>query len=215
MWAALLWTRSTIDPMTTHEELPGLGVTTGRGIIMQRPLQITSRDFALTDPIRAMIEKRAEALEQYFGRLTGCHVVIEAPVHHHRRGGPFNVRIDLRTPGAELSVNKQGADDLAVAVREAFDAARRRVEDHLRELRGDVKTHTLSSVGRVARIFVGEGYGFLQTSDNRELYFHRNAVLDGHFDDLKSGAMVRFAEEQGDKGPQASTVAMLGGKAQG
>jgi len=56
---------------------------------MQRPLQITSRNFELTDAMRAVIEKRVEALRQYFGRLTGCHVVIEAPVQHHRRGGPL------------------------------------------------------------------------------------------------------------------------------
>jgi cold shock CspA family protein/ribosome-associated translation inhibitor RaiA len=198
--------------MATHR---GLGGNEGKRIIMQRPLQITSRDFVLTDPMRAMIEKRAEALEQYFGRLTGCHVVIEAPVHHHRRGGPFNVRIDSVHQGQSLSVNKQGTDDLAVAIREAFDSARRRLEDHLHELRGDVKTHTLSSVGFVARIFMSEGYGFLETADNREFYFHRNAVLDGHFDDLKPGTTVRFVEEQGEKGPQASTVAMVVGKLQG
>ena len=108
---------------------------------MQRPVQITSRDFVLTEAMRATIKQHVDDLERYFERLTGCHVVIEAPVHHHRRGGPFNVRIDLRTPAAELSVNKQSAEDLAVAIREAFDAARRRLEDHLRELRHDVKTH--------------------------------------------------------------------------
>jgi|SRR5271163_1695590 len=108
---------------------------------MERPLQITSRDFVLTDAMRALIEERVQALEQYYERLTGCHIVIEAPVHHHRHGGPFSVQIDLRTPGAELAVTKQHADDLAVAIREAFDAARRQLEDHLRELRGDVKPH--------------------------------------------------------------------------
>jgi ribosomal subunit interface protein len=181
---------------------------------MQRPIQITSRDFALTDAMRALIEQRVEALEQYFGRLTGCHVVIEAPVHHHRRGGPFSVRLDLRTPRAELSVNKQSADDLAVAIREAFDSARRRLEDHLRELRRDVKSHAEPSVARVVRIFPGEGYGFLETSDNREIYFHRRSVLDERFDDLKPGTMVRFTEEEGEKGPQASTVAVLGSRRQ-
>ena len=107
---------------------------------MQHPVQITSRDFLLTEAMRAVIQQHVEDLEHYFERLTGCHVVVEAPVHHHRRGGPFNVRIDLRTPGAELSVNKD-ADDLAIAIREAFDSARRRLEDHLRQLRHDVKTH--------------------------------------------------------------------------
>jgi ribosomal subunit interface protein len=182
--------------------------------MMQRPLQITSRDFPLTEAMRATVEQHVEDLERYFNRLTGCHVVIEAPVHHHHRGGPFNIRIDLRTSGAELSVNKHDADDLAIAIREAFASARRRLEDHLRELRGDVKTHASASVGRVSRIFPSEGYGFLETADNQEIYFNRNAVLDGHFYDLQPGTMVRFAEEQGEKGPQASTLAIVGGKRQ-
>ena len=181
---------------------------------MQRSIQITSRDFALTPATRELIEERTAALELYFGRLTGCHVVIEAPVHHHRHGGPFDVRLDLRTPGGELSVNKQSADDLAVAIREAFAAARRRLEDHLRELRGEVKSHDLPSLARVVRVFSNEGYGFLETSDDREIYFHRNSVLGEHFDDLEPGMMVRFREEQGEKGPQASTVALVGGKRQ-
>lgn len=181
---------------------------------MQRPVQITSRNFPLSEAIEAQIRERAAALEAYFGRLTGCHVVVEAPVRHHHKGGPFNVRIDLRAPGAELSVNRQGAEDLAVAVRDAFDAARRRLEDHLRELRHDVKSHELPSVARVSRIFLKDGYGFLETPDNREIYFHRHSVLDGHFDDLKPGTTVRFAEEEGEEGPQASTVAIAGGKRQ-
>jgi cold shock CspA family protein/ribosome-associated translation inhibitor RaiA len=181
---------------------------------MERPLQITSRDFQLTPAMEDEIRDRAADLELYFPRMTGCHVVVDAPVHHHRKGGPFEVRIDLRLPGAEVSVNRQSADDLAIAIRDAFDAARRRIEDHLRELRGNVKTHELPAIGRVARIFPKEGYGFLETSDHREIYFHRNSVLDESFDDLVPGTSVRFAEEVGDKGPQASTVATVGGRRQ-
>jgi len=181
---------------------------------MQRPVQITSRDFPLTETMEADIRRRAEALGLYFERLTGCHVVIEAPVHHHRKGGPFKVRIDMRAPQAELSVTRQHAEDLAVAVREAFDAARRRLEDHLRKLRQSVKAHELPAVARVARIFPKDGYGFLETPDGREIYFHSNSVLDGHFDDLQPGTAVRFAEEEGEQGPQASTVAIAGGKRQ-
>jgi len=164
--------------------------------------------------MRTLIESRAANLERYFGRLTGCHVVIEAPVHHHRQGGPFSVRIDLRTPGAELSVNKQHGDDMAVAIRDAFDAARRCLEDHLRELRHDVKAHALPSVAHVDRVFPDEGYGFLVTSDEREIYFHQNAVSGGSFDDLQPGMKVSFAEEAGEKGPQATSVRVLSDKSQ-
>lgn len=180
---------------------------------MQRPLQITSRDFVLTEAIEAQIRQRAEALESYWDRLTGCHVVLEAPaVRHHRKGGPFNVRIDLRVPGSELTVTRQNAEDLSVAVRDAFDAARRMLEDHLRELRHDVKAHEPPPTARVARLFAKDGYGFLETHDGREIYFHRNSVIGNHFDRLARGVEVRFVEEMGENGPQASTVAILGGK---
>jgi ribosomal subunit interface protein len=177
---------------------------------MQRELQISSRNFDLTPAIEKQVRERAEALELYFERLTGCRVVLEAPVRHHRKGGPFKVRIDMRAPGAELSVTRQDAEDLSLAVREAFDAARRRLEDHLRELRHDVKTHEAAAVAHVARIFAPDGYGFLAAADGREIYFHRNSVLDGRFGDLKPGMRVRFVESEGEKGPQASTVAILG-----
>jgi cold shock CspA family protein len=57
--------------------------------------------------------------------------------------------------------------------------------------------------------FTGE-FGFLRTSDGREIYFHRNSVLDGGFDKLRPGTAVTFVEEQGEQGPQASTVHVTG-----
>jgi cold shock CspA family protein len=104
-----------------------------------------------------------------------------------------------------LSVNKQGAGDLALAIREAFDSTRR-LEDHLRELRRDVKAHALPLIASIAGFFTGVGYGFLETSDNREVHFHCNSVLEGHFDDLKPGTRVSFAEEQGEKGPRRAPM---------
>ena len=61
-------------------------------------------------------------------------------------------------------------------------------------------------------LLINEGYGFLKTPDGREVYFHRNSVLDGRFEDLTLGSEVRFVEEVGEKGPQASTVALVGTK---
>ncbi len=94
---------------------------------MQRDLQITARNFTLNAAVEAEIREKAERLEHYYerGRISGCHVTVEGAVGHHHRGGPFKVRIDLRLPGRELSVDQQSEDDLAVAIREAFDAARR------------------------------------------------------------------------------------------
>ncbi len=77
-------------------------------------------------------------------------------------------------------------------------------------MRGQVKAHDVADHGRVARFLAGEDYGFIETTDGREVYFHRNAVLNGAFDNLAVGDEVRFVESAGEKGPQASTVRVIG-----
>jgi cold shock CspA family protein/ribosome-associated translation inhibitor RaiA len=174
---------------------------------MEIPLQITAHDFQLNPVIESEIRDKAAKLDTYFARITRCRVVLEAPVGHHRRGGPFNVRIDVTIPGSELVVNRQADEDLTVAVRNAFDAMRRRLEDYVRLQRGDIKTHEEPLLnGRVTKLFPQEGYGFLETSDGREIYFHSHSVLEPGFERLTIGTEVRFVEEYGQKGAQASTV---------
>jgi ribosomal subunit interface protein len=176
---------------------------------MQFPLQITARDVSLSEAAKTDIRSKAAGLETYYDRLTGCRVVVEGPGQHHRRG-PYTVRIDLNVPGSELVVDHQADEDLYVAIRDAFDAARRRLEDYVRRQRGDVKSHEEACRARVSRLFPEAGYGFLETPDGREIYFHRNSVLHPGFGCLTLGTEVRFSEEVGDKGPQASAVAVLG-----
>ena len=175
--------------------------------VMQRPLKITSRDFPLSEAVETEIREKASALENYYERLSGCEVTVQAPaIKHHRKGGPFLVGIRLTVPGKELAVDRQAEEELSQAIREAFDAARRQLEDYVRELRGAVKTHEASALGRVARLEPELDYGIIETADNREIYFHRNSVLGADFDTLEIGAKVRFVEEEGEQGPQASTV---------
>lgn len=176
---------------------------------MQLPLQITADDFPLPATIEAEIREKAAKLDTYYDGIMRCRVVVTAPVGHHRRGGPYNVRIDLTVPGTELVVDRQENEDLPVAVRDAFDAMRRRLEDYARHQRGLVKTHETAPQATVSKLFRAEGYGFLQTPDGREIYFHCNSVLPPGFDHLAVGAEVRFAEEQGSEGPQASSVTIV------
>jgi ribosomal subunit interface protein len=113
---------------------------------MQQPIRITSRDFAMTGAIEALIRQRAQRLDTYFDRITSCHVMLSAPaVHHHHKGGPFDVHIVMHVPGGELSVNRQHGEDLSIAVRNAFDSARRKLQDYVREMRGDIKKHGAAS----------------------------------------------------------------------
>jgi ribosome-associated translation inhibitor RaiA len=97
---------------------------------MELPLVITAHDITLPDPIEEAIRERAAKLDKVNGRLIGCHVTVEGPGRHHRNGGPFRVRIDLSVPGSELVINQKEAPDLGLAIRDAFDAARRRLEEH-------------------------------------------------------------------------------------
>ena len=171
---------------------------------MQRELKITARDFVLTPAIESVVRAKAGWLANYYPRLTGCEVVLEGAVDHHRRGGPFKVRVIMTVPGSRLIVNRRSAEDFSLAIRDAFDAARRRIEDYGRRRRGAVKLHEAAPQGRIASLF-GD-YGFIRSGDGRDIYFHRNSVMEPGFDRLRAGSEVRFVEEDGEQGPQASTV---------
>ena len=177
---------------------------------MQRPLKITSRDFALTEAIETEIREKSATLESFYKHISGCEVTVHAPaIKHHRKGGPFIVGIRLTVPGKELIVDHQSEEEISQAIREAFDAMRRRLEDYAREQRGSVKSHEPVALGRVSRLEPGLDYGYLETADGREIYFHCNSVLDGAFDKLEVGDEVRFAEEEGEQGPQASSLVLI------
>ncbi len=108
---------------------------------MQIPLQITIRDMEHSDALEAHIRERANKLDDFFDRIMSCRVVVEMPHKHHQQGKQFKVRIDIGVPGSEIVVNHDHAEDVYVALRDAFDSAKRRLEDYARKLRGDVKTH--------------------------------------------------------------------------
>lgn len=179
---------------------------------MQVPLEISTKYITLTPDLEAELRKRADRLERHTDRITSCRIAVELPTgNHHQEGGPYRVRVDVTVPGSELVASKE-EEELYAAVREAFAAAERQVESWSERIRGDVKTPVLPPEGQVVRIFNtdDEGYGFIQSADGREIYFHRNAVLDPPgFSKLEVGSRVRYAEEQGFEGPQASTVTLL------
>jgi ribosomal subunit interface protein len=182
---------------------------------MQLPLQITFRDLPPSAGVEAHIRKKAARLERFSDHIMGCRVVVETPHRHRHQGKLYNVRVDVTVPGGELVASRTPAEehaheDVYVAVRDAFDAAARQVEDYVRRHRGQTKFHLPPAHGHVVRLLPEESYGIIRTSDEREVYFHRNSVLDGGFDSLAIGDEVRFAEEAGEKGPQASTVHPVG-----
>jgi len=183
---------------------------------MQTPIEIDFQGMAAKSDIRAVITKHVAELEQRFGRVTACRIVLKSPGGHHHTGGLYEVNIRLALPdGREVNVDRTAqADerhsDLNFAINDAFKRARRQLQDNVRELQGQVKQHEAAPTGKVIRLDPSGEFGFLETNDGREIYFHRNSVLDGAFPQLSAGTRVTFAEEAGEKGPQASTVKLMG-----
>lgn len=178
------------------------------------PLQITYRGMDESQPLSALIRSKAHGLERFYRHISGCRVLVEQPHRHKRSGEHFHVRIDLTVPAGELVVEREPTQrsrhqDAYVAVTDAFRTARRQLQDYIRRRRGDTKLHAGTPHGRVRKLFAAEGFGFIETPDRREIYFDRRSVLHGAFPRLAIGAKVRFAEEPGDHGPQASTVELV------
>jgi len=176
---------------------------------MEIGLQITARDIEVTDAIRADIEAKAEKLDKYYDRIMRCRVVLESPKRHQHEGKLYNVHIYLTVPGSELMVKRDLDKDLYVAIRDAFQAARRKLEDFASQQRLDVKRHEEPPVAKITSLFSEQGYGFITRQDGLEVYFHKNSVVNKDFNKLKVGMKVRFAEEMGVKGPQASSVTVI------
>lgn len=114
---------------------------------MQTPLQLTIRDVDHSEALEAHIRGNVEKLEEFFKHIISCHVVVEVPHKHRHQGKQFNVRIDIGVPGSEIVVSRDHAEDVYVALRDAFDAAKRRLEDYARRTRGDIKAHEPRRMG--------------------------------------------------------------------
>jgi len=201
---------------------------------MSIPLKINFRDMEPSIAIEDAIRGKADKLATFCEHLLACRVTVNPTPHHSRKGNDYEVRINLTVPGTELMINRsprrlvhmRGSDetsekiatpkheltrraahaDVYVAIRDAFNAAGRKLQDYEHHRRGKAKHHEGTPEARVAKIFPVADHGFLKTADGREIYFHKNSVLPPGFDMLEVGAPVYYIEEPGDEGPQATTV---------
>ncbi|HLG57535.1 MAG TPA: HPF/RaiA family ribosome-associated protein [Vicinamibacterales bacterium] len=197
------------------------------------PTQITFRGLSHDSVLDDEIREHVSWLEQFYAGIVRCRVLVEVPHRHRHDGRHFHVRVEVTVPGgAPIVISHEPSlhgrlkdvedeahrkdDDIvgvhryaSVAIKEAFDAARRRLEDFAREQRGTVKAHEVPTHGEVAELSKVDGYGFIQAGEHR-IYFNRASVLNDAFDALAVGAAVAFVEEKGEKGPQASSVRVLG-----
>ncbi len=112
---------------------------------MKLPLQIVFHGFDRSPALAAAIEERAAKLEQYHPHIVACRATVAQTTRHQARGGAFSVRLDLTVPGKELAVTHKEDADAFVAVRDAFDVARRMLQDTWAQHRGEVKQHAAAS----------------------------------------------------------------------
>lgn len=186
---------------------------------MQRPLRITFKGMDTSPALELLIRGRVDHLNTLYPRLTGCRVTVEIP---HRASEtakvPIAVSVEADIPGRARVIGKkeeerrESKQDHTAALNNAFDAVERQLEK-LTDIQNDeVKAHEdTGQSGMVVRLFPEQNYGFIQIDDSPELYFTRNAVLGGDFDELQVGMMVHVtrATGEGPMGPQASSVRLV------
>ena len=175
---------------------------------MNIPMQITLRNMDHSEALETHIREKAKKLECFFEHIVSWRVVVDMPHKHKHQGQAFNIRINIGVPVGEIVVNRDSHEDVYVALRDAFDAARRQLEDYARRLRRETKTHEPEFIGQVVRIFPKKGYGFIRRADGAELYFHRDNVVSPTFDQLNVGDEVKFIEELSADAPQAKRVSV-------
>lgn len=104
---------------------------------MDIPLQVSLHGIPHSDALSNAIRQKAAKLERFYDHIVSCRVVLELAARHQRNGKEYRAHIDLRVPGGEIAVTHTHDEDVRVALRDAFDAARRRLEDYARVQRGD------------------------------------------------------------------------------
>lgn len=182
---------------------------------MQTPAQIELEGVAATPELQASIDQHIAELESRFGRLIAGRVVVRGPGDRHRTGGQYQVSIRLALPdGREVNIARTPTQDeryadLTFAIDNAFKRARRRLQDQARLMQGQTKQHEKQPIGTVIRIDPSGEFGFIENAGGHEVYFNCNSVLDGP-SSIAPGMRVSYVEEIGEKGPQASTVKILG-----
>lgn len=167
--------------------------------------QITFRDMPRSEAVEAEIRRRVEKLEDFCDRIMSCRVTVETPGAHRQQGKAYAIHVDLKLPGEEIaSTRRHEHEDVYVAIRDAFDAVRRRLEDTVRRQRGEIKQHELLRQGRVVRLF-DDGRGFIEDGEGNEYYFDRAAVV-RPAEKFAVGSEVEFLAETAAQGWQAKRV---------
>ncbi len=179
------------------------------------PLHLSFHQLDASEALEDKIREKVDKLGQFYPGIQSCHVVVEQLHKHHHQGKHFHIRINLKVPGHELVAGREpdpnpAYTDVYVALRDAFKAMRRQLEDLVRHQQGHIKHHEEKPHGHITEISPDKTFGRIESVDGRWLYFHRNSLIGEDLDRIQMGTPVYYTEEMGDEGPQASSVIPAG-----
>lgn len=206
---------------------------------MQVPPVIDVKGLPMTPEIDLLLQRRIASLEKVCGYIISLRVAIEKEQGRHQIGNPYRIRLDIRIPpnhelvvrrqpvihnDVRTSVEREGSEQinpqtlssdhkeepLPVAIRRTFDSARRQLQRLVERQRHEIKVHPHGQVmALVQRLFRKKGFGFLRSLDGQEIYFHKNSCLHNEWERLEVGTGVRYTVQEGEKGPQASSIEIV------
>lgn len=173
-------------------------------------VELTFRHINKSASLEELIREQANKIQRFNDHINSCAVVVERDHASQGTGGEYRVRVDLHVAGKHEIVSEERAarDLLPTAVRGVFQRAGRQLKKLASEQRSEVKSHPAQdTAGVITKLF--NDYGFITTIDGREIYFHERSIVSAPFSELKVGMGVAYTEEDGDEGPQASTVRVV------
>lgn len=180
---------------------------------MNVPVEISYRDVPKTPALEDLIREKCAKLEEVCDYISSCRVTVEQPEKHQRSGRPYRVRLEVSVPpGHRVVVDHEPVKvdrgtSVETDIRHAFGVAMRELKKLKERQRREVKVHEeRRTEAVVTRVLAEQGFGFLETTDGRQIYFHRNSVANEEFERLQPGMGVHYVEEQGQNGPQAVAV---------
>lgn len=182
---------------------------------MDIPLELAFHNMTPSSALSSMVREQVRRLERFHDHIIGCRVVIEMPHKSHRPGqNAPDVHVLLRVPGREIVVsrelahgrNHKSATNAYSVLKDAFQGAQERLKEYRNQRRGAVKAKEAALPAHIVELEAEKNYGFLASRDGEQIYFHRNAVSDGSFSELKVGDAVEFIQVMGDKGNAAARV---------
>lgn len=184
---------------------------------MQVAPEVIFKDIDRTAWVEGYVAERLAHLEKFSPDITRCHVTVAREQASHRKGNRYSVMVEVRVPRQhDLAVRKQKQirdmqTQLPAIINEAFGAIEKQLKKTVALRRHEEKVHDGGEPhGLVEKLFEEAGYGFIRTLDGaQQFYFHRNSVLHDDFGNLSVGTEVRFSAQDGEQGPQASSVQIV------